>query len=422
VEKVEEAVRGLQECLAILSQPTPRPARPEVASNELPENAPDEVIEEVPEDASGDVLALIASVAGGQPGATTFPGEAPAALPGESPEDWFAHAPEPYTRGVLSDAFGWAAARGRWQEDLAMRFKIHLYLQPAPDTAQEWLPILRQWFGALAGASGKTPPQWLAGQLDQAPDAAFPFLRHWMRWEMAAPAGGTPGKPAQPDPVAPPAEKIQPAVEPGKHPLPGDAVAENLLHDLPAFLERLRQAAPPAEEPVAAGEEEDEATDWRYEKYYWAGQENSDRKLYVSNAGLVLLWPFLPALFRRLGWVEGKDFVNGKVRARAVRLLQFVADGGEGQPEYELVFNKILCGMPLSKPFPRLAPLTAEEKEEVRQWLQAVFARWDKLAHATVGSFQQSFLQRPGVLLWQSGKWNLKVESRGYDIILRTLP
>jgi hypothetical protein len=215
----------------------------------------------------------------------------------------------------------------------------------------------------------------------------------------------------------------------GKHPLPVDpaAAADNLLHDLPAFLEKLRQAVPPAEEPGAGREpvereDEDEAADWRYEKYYWAGEEHSDRKIYVSNAGLVLLWPFLVTLFRRLGWVEGKDFVNGKARTRAVRLLQFVADGGEGHPEYELVFNKILCGMPLAKPLPRLPPLTAEEKEEVRQWLRAVFARWDKLARATVESFQQSFLQRPGVLVRQSGKWNLKVESRGYDIILRTLP
>src|SRR5690606_18891920 len=47
----------------------------------------------------------------------------------------------------------------------------------------------------------------------------------------------------------------------------------------------------------------------------------------VSNAGIVLIQPFLKKFFGKLGLVEGKDFQNEFCRERAVCLLHYLGTG-----------------------------------------------------------------------------------------------
>ncbi len=66
-------------------------------------------------------------------------------------------------------------------------------------------------------------------------------------------------------------------------------------------------------------------------------------KIYISNAGLVLMSPYLPKLFSQLDLVEGGEFVDSIASQRAVYLLQYAATGGIDAPEHELVLNKLLA-------------------------------------------------------------------------------
>jgi len=68
--------------------------------------------------------------------------------------------------------------------------------------------------------------------------------------------------------------------------------------------------------------------------------------LVKPDAGLIILWPFLPRFFRSLGLLEDKQFVDEAAAHRAAGLLQYLADGQPEAPEYLLIFNKILCGLP----------------------------------------------------------------------------
>src|SRR5690606_887113 len=68
--------------------------------------------------------------------------------------------------------------------------------------------------------------------------------------------------------------------------------------------------------------------------------------IYINNAGLVLLHPFIPTYFNRLGMIEKGDFISEEARHRAVHLLQYLVYGTDQHEEHELVLNKILCNMP----------------------------------------------------------------------------
>jgi hypothetical protein len=144
--------------------------------------------------------------------------------------------------------------------------------------------------------------------------------------------------------------------------------------------------------------------------------------IYIKNAGLVILHPFLSTYFKRLEMLDNGDFVNEEMRHRAVHLLQYLAFGTETNEEHELVLNKILCNIPVEEPIMPGIELTEQERTISAELLNAVILQWDKLKNSTAEGFQASFIQREGGLYKVDENWNLKVEQRGYDVLLSTLP
>jgi hypothetical protein len=144
--------------------------------------------------------------------------------------------------------------------------------------------------------------------------------------------------------------------------------------------------------------------------------------IYIHNAGLVILHPFLSTYFNRLNMIKDGDFINSEFRHRAVHLLQYLAFGTEKNEEHELVLNKILCNIPIDEPIISEIVMTELEKTVSAELLNAVLVQWDKLKNTSAESFQASFMQRDGALSRIEENWNLKVETRGYDVLLNTLP
>jgi hypothetical protein len=140
------------------------------------------------------------------------------------------------------------------------------------------------------------------------------------------------------------------------------------------------------------------------------------------NSGLVILAPFLPRYFDMLGMLETRIFRDETAAIRAVLLLEYLASGRTGVAEQELVFNKLLCGLPVSTPVPTSIELSGQEIEASRQMLNAVLQNWDKMSSSSVENLRGSFLLRTGLLLEHEDHCSLRVESAGYDIILRFLP
>jgi hypothetical protein len=142
--------------------------------------------------------------------------------------------------------------------------------------------------------------------------------------------------------------------------------------------------------------------------------------IYIENAGLVLLHPFLPRLFEGLGLAAEDKLIQPE---RALCLLHFLTTGQTIAPEYELILSKILCNIPLATPVESDMALTGSEKEEAEALLEAVIHHWEVLQNTSIDGLRGTFLLRAGKLsLSNDGDCLLQVESKTLDILLNQLP
>ncbi|HEY0437171.1 MAG TPA: contractile injection system tape measure protein, partial [Phenylobacterium sp.] len=152
------------------------------------------------------------------------------------------------------------------------------------------------------------------------------------------------------------------------------------------------------------------------------GVPAADQTLYVANAGLVLVGPFLRPLFTRLELTQGAAFVDDAAAERAAHLLQFVVDGREGVAEHEMVLNKLLCGLPLETPLDRAFQATERERETIEGLLTSLIGQWSILGRTSVAGLRESFLQRQGALTDADEAWRLLVEPRAFDMLIDRIP
>lgn len=145
-------------------------------------------------------------------------------------------------------------------------------------------------------------------------------------------------------------------------------------------------------------------------------------KFYVNNAGLILLHPFISTYFTRLELMEKGQFITTEAQARAVHLLQYLAFTSTSNPEHELMLNKILCNYPLHESLPLEFVISEQEAALSSELLTVVIERSGKLSKSSVEGFRASFLQRDGIITETEKEWTMRVEQRGYDLILPSLP
>lgn len=141
--------------------------------------------------------------------------------------------------------------------------------------------------------------------------------------------------------------------------------------------------------------------------------------VYISNAGMVLLAPFLQEYLRACGVVENEDLTD---KSSAVHFLQYLIVGEKISSEYELALNKLLCNLPLDAPLPLETAIPEVVQEQAENLLNAVICYWDALKNTSIEGLRESFLQRPGKLIKREEDWLLQVEQRGYDMLLEHLP
>ncbi|HNC99822.1 MAG TPA: contractile injection system tape measure protein, partial [Myxococcota bacterium] len=149
-------------------------------------------------------------------------------------------------------------------------------------------------------------------------------------------------------------------------------------------------------------------------------------ELVVPDAGLVLLWPFLPRYLQKLGWVDERPgFVDEVRRMWAIFQLGLLSDGRPPR-EHWLGLPKLLCGVePDSFWFLPGEPAEAERiaaAEEGERLLAAVIAHVRALRDPPVAAFQRDFLRREGILSRRSPRWLLRVQPAPQDLLLPQFP
>mgnify|MGYP002535986583 CR=1 FL=1 len=162
------------------------------------------------------------------------------------------------------------------------------------------------------------------------------------------------------------------------------------------------------------------------DKNWLTGEPVSDSKIFfVNNAGLCLLSAWFLRLLSMLDYLNEarKDIKDTKSRIRAMFLLQYLTCQEEKEyRETELVFNRLLVGLPMHIPLPKRLELTADEKQIADSLLSAVKAHWSKMNGTSLKGFLQSFVTRTGRLEEQDEKWLLTVDDKTHDILLDSVP
>ena len=115
-------------------------------------------------------------------------------------------------------------------------------------------------------------------------------------------------------------------------------------------------------------------------------------------------------------------FGSPECARRAVHLLQFLAGGNTGAAEYELLLNKILCGIDPRDPLETGIVMTESETQLSVELLHGVCRNWPPLHNTSIQGLRESFLCREGRLLFQDDAWSLAVSAKSYDLLLDSLP
>lgn len=148
---------------------------------------------------------------------------------------------------------------------------------------------------------------------------------------------------------------------------------------------------------------------------------HSEESIEITNAGVVLLWPYLQMFYRELKLVEKAAFVDENAQTRAVQLLHYLVNGETEAEEHEWVLFKLLCGLELTDFVPTTFEMTDREAEECENLLKAVIRNWSVLKNTSPEGLQKSFLRRSGLLKRDHNGWIVHIERIAIDVLIDRL-
>ena len=193
-------------------------------------------------------------------------------------------------------------------------------------------------------------------------------------------------------------------------PLPDHTISDLILE---VFADSNQQNTPVRNEPV---EKIKNPVEQKQSKI------NPVKEIYISNGGLVILHPFLPALFQELQLAKDKRWVSEEAQQKAVLITEFLVSGEEEFPEFNLTLNKIICGIDLKSTLISEISITVEVITSCEELLTEVIKHWSVLKNTGIESLRETFLRRNGKLTQVDKGWLLQVEQMGMDVLLNKLP
>jgi len=151
-------------------------------------------------------------------------------------------------------------------------------------------------------------------------------------------------------------------------------------------------------------------------------EETVGESIFIENAGMVILGPYISMLFDRMGLLENKMFKNNECLQKAIYVLQYAVTGKTEPEEPELLLNKIICGMDIHTPISGVISLELEERELIDGLLKAIISHWSTIGNTSVEGLRGSFLCRQGRVTIEEDKYVLVVEEKTYDMLLDNIP
>ncbi len=151
-------------------------------------------------------------------------------------------------------------------------------------------------------------------------------------------------------------------------------------------------------------------------------EEEVGTSIYIKNAGMVILIPYISMLFDRAGLLENKSLKDDESIHKAIYLLEYAVTGKTLLQEQDLVLNKIICGVNLQYPITLNVTLSQADKDLVDGLLKAITAQWSALKNTSIDGLRGSFLYREGKIMIEDESYILTVEQKSFDMLLDKIP
>lgn len=144
------------------------------------------------------------------------------------------------------------------------------------------------------------------------------------------------------------------------------------------------------------------------------------KAFYIQNAGLILIHPFIKEFFKSCELITKENTIKDK--EMAVHLLHYVATKKEYDYEYNMLFEKFLCGLPLHYPIKREISVPEAYIAEAEGMLTSAVSHWNVLKSTSTDLLRNEFLQREGKLDIQDSNPKIHIVRKTQDILLDRLP
>ncbi len=144
--------------------------------------------------------------------------------------------------------------------------------------------------------------------------------------------------------------------------------------------------------------------------------------IYISNAGLCLLGPWIHSFFKEIGLVSENTFSDELDQQHAIYLLHYLVTNEAEPTEELLVHPKLLCGWPLQIPVINSYQITEKEKLECEDLLHSMIQNWPVLKNTSTDGLRGSFLQREGKLTETQDQFIIQPEQQSIDMLLEYVP
>jgi len=146
-------------------------------------------------------------------------------------------------------------------------------------------------------------------------------------------------------------------------------------------------------------------------------------KVMVNNAGIVLLNPFLPQLFKVTELLDEKrQFKSPQHVWQAIQMLHYAVTKQKNTPEHATLLSKIICGMEPDWLPPDENSFDEKHIPLIESMLQALINQWTALGKSSTDNLRGSFLFRSGLLFDEGNRWTLNVEQKPWDILVEKIP
>ena len=150
--------------------------------------------------------------------------------------------------------------------------------------------------------------------------------------------------------------------------------------------------------------------------------EDLRKGIFITNSGLILLWPYLHALFSEFHLIKESNFKGLKEKTSALFMLHYLATGIRKAEEHELLVPKILTDYDHELAVPADVILEDTVYDECDKLLNTFIKQWAILKSTSPDGLRQTFLQRKALIKTKEDGWHFMFERMGLDVLLDGLP